>query len=382
MELASFFVLPPGGWASLGALCFLFAVLLTAMLRYRRVCAQACPGGAAGGLDAAALPPLSVVLVAYDEVGLLQANLPAILGQDYPEFEVIVVNATGSGEVEEELGCLQVRYPNLYQTFVPAGGCRVSRRKLALTIGIKAARHGHLVFTGCDCRPASPYWLRHMGAAFSGGKEIVLGYSRYLPNESRHERRVRFAHFFAQLRYLSSALGGKPYMAYGQNLAYCKDLFFRQKGFAGYYQAAGGEDDLFVNRAATPSNVAVVLSPAGMVEVTACPWPSLWKQECAMRRESAALMRGGERLTWMAEDAFCLLFQLSALALVAYGLWVGCYGLALAAAVLLLARFALFALLVRRACRALGEPPFCSQLLFLAARRTVSRLFPACRCGR
>ncbi len=382
MEFASFFVLSSAEWIAFGAVCFLFVVHLLGLLRYRRVCSYVRAEEAMAEEDDVPLPPLSVVLVVHDEVKLLQENLPAILEQDYPEFEVIVVNDTDSDEVEEALGSLQARYSNLYHTFVPAEGCRVSRRKLALTIGIKATHYEHLVFTGCDCRPSSPQWLRKMGAGFADGKELVFGYSRYLPSENRHERRVRFAHFFAQLRYLSYALAGKPYMAYGKNLAYCKELFFRQKGFAGYFHIIGGEDDVFVNRAASAENVSVVLSPESVVEITACPWPSLWRQECFVRRQSAALLRGGQPFSWMAEDVLCFLFQLSAVALGAYGAWVAHYGLTVAAVVLLLVRFGVFAALMRSACRALQEPPFCIPLLFLAVRRTVSGLFSASRTRR
>lgn len=38
------------------------------------------------------LPPLSVIICAHEEVENLRRNLPAILEQDYPQFEVIVIN--------------------------------------------------------------------------------------------------------------------------------------------------------------------------------------------------------------------------------------------------------------------------------------------------
>ena len=42
--------------------------------------------------DPAALPPLSVILVTKDSAAALRENLPLLLQQDYPWFEVIVVN--------------------------------------------------------------------------------------------------------------------------------------------------------------------------------------------------------------------------------------------------------------------------------------------------
>lgn len=369
MELASYFTFSPVEWGLLAAVCALLAVHLFSVWRYRRVSDFASAEETGEGCADSALPPLSVVLVVHDEVEQLQANLPAVLEQDYPQFEVIVVNDTDSDEVEEALGFLQERYPHLYHTFVPAEGCRVSRRKLALTLGIKAAHYGHLVFTGCHCRPASGQWLRRLGAGFAQGKEFVFGYSRYLPQRGGHERRVRQAHFLAQLRYLASALGGKPYMAYGENLAYSSDVFFRQKGFAGFFHIDGGEDDLFVNRAAEADNVFVTLSPDSQVEIADYPSIPAWRRLCAVRRESAVLLRGGQPLSWQMEDLSCVLFQLLAVALGVYAACMGQYGLTALLVVLLALRFAVFAVQVRRACRALQEAPFGFSLLFLALRR-------------
>lgn len=370
LDIASFFALSATEWAALGLVVLLLVLHLTCVWRYRRVCACARASEEGAGEEAGSGgEPLSVVLVAHDEVELLRENLPLILEQDYPDFEVIVVNDTGSDEVEEVLGALHDRYPRLYHTFVPAEGCRVSRRKLALTIGIKAARHDCLVLTGCDCRPSGPRWLRQMAAGFSGGREMVFGYSRYRLGRSRHERRVRQVHFLTQLRYLASALEGKPYMAYGQNLGYRKSLFFRHKGFAGLFGLEGGEDTLFVNRAATGENTAVVLSPESAVDIVACPWPSRWRGELRARRESAELLRGGQSLSWALEDFLCILFQLGAAGLAVYGFQERVYLLTIVAAVLLLVRLGIFLSLMRRCCRALGEAPLGFSLLFLAVRR-------------
>ena len=42
------------------------------------------------------LPSLSVIICAHEEVENLRRNLPAILEQDYPQFEVIVISAVRS----------------------------------------------------------------------------------------------------------------------------------------------------------------------------------------------------------------------------------------------------------------------------------------------
>lgn len=125
------------------------------------------------------LPPLSVVICARNESENLRRNLPTILKQDYPDFEVIVINDGSTDESEDLLSALEEEYPNLYHSFTPDSARYISRKKLALTLGIKASKHDWLVFTEADCAPVSNQWLRRMARNFTSSTDIVLGYSGY-----------------------------------------------------------------------------------------------------------------------------------------------------------------------------------------------------------
>lgn len=50
-------------------------------------------------------------------------------------------------------------------------------------------------------------------------------------------------------------------MGVGRNLAYKKELFFKNKGFASHLKVLSGDDDLFVNEVASKTNTAVSLDP-------------------------------------------------------------------------------------------------------------------------
>ena len=50
-------------------------------------------------------------------------------------------------------------------------------------------------------------------------------------------------------------------MGNGKNMAYSREVFYRRKGFAGLSHIQLGEDDLFINRAATPDNCTIEISP-------------------------------------------------------------------------------------------------------------------------
>lgn len=99
------------------------------------------------------LPPLSVIICARNESANLRQFLPAILEQDYPQFEVIVINDGSTDESEEVLSTFEEKYQHLYHSFTPESARYISRKKLALTLGIKASKYDWLVFTEANCNP-------------------------------------------------------------------------------------------------------------------------------------------------------------------------------------------------------------------------------------
>ena len=119
------------------------------------------------------LPPLSVIIYAREEVENLRRNLTAVLEQDYPQFEVIVINDGNTDESEDYLTLQGEKYPNLYHSFVPSSSRYISRKKLAITLGIKASKYDWLVFTEANCLPESNQWLRTMARNFTSRAQIV-----------------------------------------------------------------------------------------------------------------------------------------------------------------------------------------------------------------
>ena len=111
------------------------------------------------------LPPVSVIICAREESENLRRNLTAVLEQDYPQFEVIVINDGDTDESEDYLTLLEEKYPHLYHSFVPDSSRYISRKKLAVTLGIKASKYDWLVFTEANCQPQSNQWLRQRLAA-------------------------------------------------------------------------------------------------------------------------------------------------------------------------------------------------------------------------
>jgi len=207
------------------------------------------------------LPPLSVVICARNEYQNLKDFLPLILTQDYPDFEVVVVNDASDDDTNYLLRDLRNQYPRLSIVHFEKNLNFFSGKKFPLSIGIKEARHDLLILTDADCRPQSSQWLRLIAGSYGPQTEIVLGYSGYKPCKGLLGLLQRYETFQTALMYLSLALAGMPYMGVGRNLSYRKSLFYKKNGFISHYQVPSGDDDLFVNQAATRTNTRVCLHP-------------------------------------------------------------------------------------------------------------------------
>lgn len=204
--------------------------------------------------------PVSVIVCARNEDENLTEFLPKILTQDYGEYEVIVVNDCSWDNTETVIDEFAKIFPNLKKITIKEDAYYKHGKKFAIMVGIKGAKYENLVFTDADCFPASNNWLTEMATGFSSKKEIVLGYGAYIKSKGFLNTLIRFDAFTIALEYMSAAMKGKAYMGVGRNLGYKKALFFKHKGFSSHYHINSGDDDLFVNEAATPENVNVCIS--------------------------------------------------------------------------------------------------------------------------
>lgn len=205
-------------------------------------------------------PGVSVVLCAHNEAYNLSQYLQAILTQDYPEYEIIVVDDGSEDDTRAIVESYMTHDKRLHLTFVPYGARVGSTKKLALTLAAKSAQYDYLLLTDADCVPESKHWIREMVSGFESGKDIVLGFGAYFMEKSHVNRLVQYDTLFNGLHYLGAALCGHPYMGVGRNLAYRKSLFFESGGFTHLMTNRAGDDDLFVNHVATKQNTTVVLT--------------------------------------------------------------------------------------------------------------------------
>ncbi|MCM1068030.1 MAG: glycosyltransferase [Muribaculaceae bacterium] len=284
--------------------CFMCVLLMAAIyffrvrnvVNYRRRADRERPEKA----DADYLPA-SVVIYSQGDADNLTEMLQTVLSQDYPAaFEVIVVNEGESSDVRDAVSMLRASHSNLYLTFTPEGVVNLSRKKLALTLGIKAARYDIVVLTTTAAEIESKLWLRRMMSNFErGGKiDIVLGFSYIDPEEdSTHGRRRRAFDYVADsVRWLAVAVAGKPFRGTEYNIAYRKEVFMRNKGFARTLNLHYGDDDIFISEIARPDNTAVELSEDSLVRLRQGNHPRIFRERVLRRHFTETFIRRRPRL--------------------------------------------------------------------------------------
>ena len=204
---------------------------------------------------------VSVIIAANNELTNLQHLLPSIFNQNHTLFEVIIIDDRSSDGSFEFLLEQANEHSNLKVITVSELPNHLNAKKYALTLGIKAAKYEQILLTDADCQPLSENWITLFASKWEEGNEFVLGFSSYLKQPGLLNYFIRFETILTGIQYLGAAALGTPYMGVGRNLSYSKSLFLAKKGFHGFQNLMGGDDDVYVNKYAQESNTNILLSP-------------------------------------------------------------------------------------------------------------------------
>lgn len=254
------------------ASAILFALLTFGKLR--RVMRRSITDGKLSMPKDAEFPSVSIIVHDDAQAWNLIELLPRLLEQDYPaETEVIVVNDGSKSAAEDVIARLEGRYSNLYMTFLPEHSRNLSRRKLAIMLGVKAARYDMVAIIGGNCMVDSPMWLRAMMRHATRGKQLIIGWAYPTLTPDATDPRISgsrcrsFDIIRTGVQYLSWAAARHPWRANGYNLAFSRELFYKNRGFASSLNLIRGDDDMWIKEVATKDSCAVELSPESMIAV-------------------------------------------------------------------------------------------------------------------
>lgn len=202
--------------------------------------------------------PISVIVCAKNEAHNLKKLIPKLIEQEYPNFEIILINDRSYDDTELIYESFASKHSFIKVVNVRHSEHFHGNKKYALTLGIKASKNNCLLFTDADCIPKSKYWIQNMANGFTENTKVVLGYGpyTYLRNNFLNKL-VRYETLITAIQYFSFAKIGTPYMGVGRNLMYSKELFIKNKGFNEHINIMSGDDDLLINRIASSKNTDI-----------------------------------------------------------------------------------------------------------------------------
>lgn len=265
--------------------------------------------------------PVSIVICARDEYSNLKRNLPLFLEQDYPDFEVVVVNDCSEDDSEYLLRDLALQYPRLKIATIKENVNFFGGKKFALAVGIKSASNELLLLTDADCWPKSNRWIMDMQNNFRNKTEIVLGYSGYKQYKGFLNKLIRFDTVMIAMHYLSYSIMGKTYMGVGRNLAYKKSLFLDAKGFTSHYHIKSGDDDIFVNQVARKQNARIEIATSAQTVSEPKKTFSDWQRQKKRHMSTGKFYRFSHKLFLSGFVLSNFLFYAVFIALTALLLW-------------------------------------------------------------
>jgi len=302
--------------------------------------------------------PVSIIICARNEAENLQNFLPSILEQNYPDFEVIVVNDCSEDNSYVILSNFLTQYPHLRISTVNKDPKFTHNKKFAQFIGIKAARNEILLFTDSDCKPESDKWLEGMTSHFESKTSFVLGYGGYLREKGFLNKYIRYDSMVIAMQYLGMAIRGLPYMGVGRNLAYRRSVFFENKGFGSHNHIVSGDDDLFVNSIAKRKNTSVEFRYETHTRSIPCHDLNAWIIQKKRHLTTAPYYKIRDKILLITEPLTRIIFYATFIVLLSFTfLWPWVLAVFM---VRLLTQFTVFALTQKK----LNEPGLLGYLLF------------------
>lgn len=320
-------------------------------------------------------PEVSIIVPCLDQAEPLRQLLPMLLEQDHPRFEIIVADKGSTDETGILIEHLSKTNPTLRYTRVPTSSKYIDRLKLAVTLGVRAARSPWCVILPADCIPSGEHWLRLIGTACADEVNFVLGYANWHDDHTAHSRRA----IYERLRRNLMRFRAARRRAFGGdfcNFAFRRDWFLAHQGYAASLNHRLGYADLLIDDLARRGDTKVVTNAEASV------WQSLPKLKSTLKTDRLShlkthtlLSRPARRYFWRESIASWAswLYVLSILAYIAFRttsiVFAPTYHTSslpfdLIVFILLIGFFIIPYILLRRTCTILGERRFSAWTIF------------------
>lgn len=272
----------------LAALALSLTILIVYIILYWRKYAPIVPLGAAN--NAMQWPGLSVVIITHDSDSILLHTIETVANQQYPNFEIVVVNNASTDNTNDVIKRAAKQYPSLLRsTHLPQNRNGILHMTMATTLGVRAARKDWVVLLRPNSTPKSHLWLLNIAQAINQGNEICLGYNQYYGiDNSAWERRAMRWHRKLQIRNYRAICRGKrrPVEAESSNFVFRKQDFLDNGGYGRWLSLQNYHEHLYAATFASAGKCAMLMQPDAQVETMLPPIRELWQTELQQIRKA------------------------------------------------------------------------------------------------
>jgi len=216
-------------------------------------------------------PSFSIIVPSRNYEENLRELLPTLLEQDYPDFEVVVVDDCSFDGTEWYLTELKLQSNKIktsriiQETDFP--------NALAITIGIRAATKEWLVFLNPLCRVPDKNWLKAFAEELNPKTEAVFGFVNYTNSNGSMRKFIRYENFDSFILYGSARYLGLSMPITDMNVAYKREQFLSRRGFAAVLDSPFSENELYLNKISNRSNSVYLLNqPTAVSYVGETDW--------------------------------------------------------------------------------------------------------------
>ena len=128
---------------------------------------------------------ISLLIIAHEEHEKLSLHLPALLSQEGAVYEVVVVDMNSEDDTLVLLKSLEEHYPHLQHLSLPVSARDISRERLALHLGMRAAKFSHVLVLNAGIETPSPHWLADIENRWRTDCDIML-----IPTQRTRSKRL------------------------------------------------------------------------------------------------------------------------------------------------------------------------------------------------
>ena len=201
------------------------------------------------------LPSISIIVTSRNYLEQLQELLPTLLSQDYPDFEIVVVDDCSTDGTDWLLAELKISHGNLKTTKIIQE--TDFPNALAITIGVRASSKEWLVYLSPLCRISDNQWLKNYAQRLESDKEVSIGYMHFNEATGSYKSWLRFENFTSYLLSGAGQACGVAMPVFEFNMAYRRETFLDLRGFAAVLDSPFSENELFINKIGTRKNTVV-----------------------------------------------------------------------------------------------------------------------------